>query len=291
MSTIVISQAVQSLDQYLVLKNYSPATRKAYSCALRKFLEWRSAQGFSNDLQQEDARQYILHRYKEGKKWQTINGDYSALMRYFRHVKGLEWKVEHLPRPRKERRLPRILSKPDVSKLISHASNLKHQTFICLLYGTGIRLGEALNLKIADIDGQRKQLLIANGKGAKDRYVDIPDCLLVLLRHYYKLYRPHTYLFNGKLRVKPLAPRSAQHILKEAAKNAGITKTVYPHILRHCYATHHLENGTDLVYLQQQLGHKHLKTTAKYVHLMKSHSWRIHHPIADLELNYHTRIA
>ena len=289
-----ISIEVGLLDDYMTLKNYSKSTRKAYCCALKQFLKWRLKQGFSpnlSDLDHLQARQYILYRYDLGKRWQTINGDYSAMLKYFRYVKKLDWDFDNLPRPRREGQLPRIISKGDVKKLIDHAPNLKHQTFICLLYGTGIRLGEALNLQITHIDGERKQLLIARGKGAKDRYVDIPDCLLVLLRHYYKMYRPLVYLFNGKLRTDPLAPRSAQYLIKETCKLAKIQKAVSPHTFRHCYATHHLENGTDLIYLQGQLGHKHLKTTAKYIHLMKHHSWRINHPLANMELKYNGRIS
>ena len=285
-----ISSELQLFDEHLTLKNYSLATRKAYRCALGQFLHWRLKKGMTN-LDQNQARQYILYRYNQGVAWQTVNGDYSAMMKYFRYVKKLEWDVEHIPRPRKERQLPRIISKALVQKMIAYAPNLKHQTFICLLYGTGIRLGEALNLEISHIDGERKQLLIACGKGAKDRYVDIPDCLLDLLRHYYRMYRPIKYLFNGEERGRVLAPRSAQHLIKEICKRAGIAKSVSPHTFRHCYATHHLENGSDLVYLQQQLGHKHLKTTAKYIHLMKEHSWRIHHPLAGMEIRYNTRLS
>ena len=285
-----ISQELEALDNYLQLKNYSLATRKSYGCALKQFLHWRIKQGFSAELDQTQARRYILYRYDQGLKWQTINGDYSAMLHYFREVKKLVWDVEHIPRPRKERHLPRIISKEAVEKIISHAPNLKHQSFICLLYGTGIRLSEALHLKITDIDGERKQLFI-KGKGAKDRYVDIPECLLLLLRHYYKMYRPHTYLFNGAAKGERLAPRSAQHLIKQTCKTAKIQKSVSPHTFRHCYATHHLENGTDLLYLQKQLGHKQLKTTARYIHLVKTYAWRIHHPIANIQLKYNIRIV
>ncbi|MEZ4888649.1 MAG: tyrosine-type recombinase/integrase [Chitinophagales bacterium] len=285
-----ISEELQSLDDHLKLKNYSVATRKSYGCALKQFLHWRIKQGFLTPLDQSQARRYILYRYDQDLKWQTINGDYSALLHYYRDVKKLSWDVEHIPRPRKERQLPRIISKQAVEKMISHAPNLKHQAFLCLLYGTGIRLSEALNLKITDIDGQRKQIFI-RGKGAKDRYVDLPECLLLLLRHYYKMYRPITYLFNGAVRGEQLAHRSAQHLIQQIRKAANIQKTVSPHTFRHCYATHHLENGTDLLYLQKQLGHKQLKTTARYIHLVKTYSWRIHHPIATLQISYHNRIA
>lgn len=285
-----IHKELEAFDNYLQLRNYSIATRKSYGCCLKQFLHWRIKQGFSSPLDQNQARQYILYRYDQGLKWQSINGDYSALLRYYRDVKKLSWDVEHLPRPRKERRLPRIISKEAVEKMISRASNLKYQSFICLLYGTGIRLSEALHLKITDIDGERKQVFI-RGKGAKDRYVDLPECLLLLLRHYYKMYRPITYLFNGAVKGTPLSARTAQHLVKQTRKAANIQKNVSPHTFRHCYATHHLENGTDLLYLQKQLGHKQLKTTARYIHLVKTYSWRIHHPIATIELKYNTPIV
>ena len=245
----------------------------------------------TGELTQQQARQYLLYRYHSGAKWQTVNGDYSALMKYYRNVKKMAWDVAHIPRPRKERSLPRIISKAAVEKIINAAPNLKHQTFICLLYGTGLRLSEALNLKIEHIDGSRKQLLVVKGKGAKDRYVDIPDCLLDLMRAYYRAYKPNIYLFNGKDRNYPLAPRSAQHLVKQIAKKVGITQNVSPHVFRHSYATHHLESGTNLIYLQQQMGHKRLRTTAKYIHLMKTRSWRIYHPIVGIQIKRSTRLT
>jgi len=285
-----ITLELQALEDYLTLRNYSITTRSTYGRSLQHFLHWRLINGFTGSLDQDQARNYILWRYSKGIKWSTVNVDYSALMNYFRHIKKENWNVEHIPRPRKEHTLPRIISKEAVGKIISNAYNLKQQTFICLLYGTGIRLAEILNLKISDIDGDRKQLLIVRGKGAKDRYVDIPDCLLLLLRHYYKVYRPLVYLFNGEEAGEKLAPRSVQYWVKDAARWAGIRKSVSPHLLRHCYATHHLENGTNLVYIQQQLGHKHLKTTVKYLHLSKDQSCRINPPIADIVFQYNKRI-
>ena len=282
---------LQAFDEYLTLKNFSKSTRKSYRCALKQFLLWRVKNGYLGQLDQQQARAYILQRYAQNLKWQTINGDYSALMKYFRYVKKITWNIDHIPRPRKERSLPRIIAIEDVEKIIAHAASLKQQTFMCLLYATGIRLSEALNLEVSHIDGKRKQILIKRGKGAKDRYVDLPEKMLFMLRHYYKMYRPQKYLFYGNDRTQQLAPRSAQHILQVAAKKAGINKNVSPHTFRHSYATHHLENGTDLVYLQQQMGHKHLKTTAKYIHLMQSQSWRINHPIVKLQIEYHPKIT
>ena len=167
---------------------------------------------------------------------------------------------------------------------------LSRTVFMVLLYSTGLRLSESLGLKLTDIDGERLQIRVVKGKGAKDRYVEMPACLLGLLREYYRAYRPKHLLFNGKRVGQPWAQRSAQWAIKNARSAAGIERAVSPHVFRHCYATHHLENGTNLVYLKEQLGHKHLKTTAKYIRLCKAYQKRVQHPIAGMEITYRTDI-
>ena len=279
---------LSDFDGYLTLKNYSKATRSAYVCALRQFFVYREKRGMKGNYTQDQARQYLLYRYKQGLKWQTINGDYSAMYKFYKQVLGLDWDVEHIPRPRKERSLPPVLSVEEVQRLIAKGVIFKHQVFMALLYSTGLRLSEALHLGVSDIDGSRLQIRVIKGKGAKDRYVEIPACLLELLRNYYRAYRPHAYLFNGKKRNSRWSQRAAQWSIKKAAKAAGIARPVSPHVLRHCFATHHLENGTNLVYLKKQLGHKHLKTTAKYIHLCKSYHRQVRHPIANMAIPYRT---
>ncbi len=280
-------QDLKDFDDQMKLRNFSLSTRQAYGCALGQFLEWREQKGYDTiDLNQDQAREYILKRYDAGKKWQTINGDYSSIRKFFCEIKDLPWSIKKLPRPRKEKTLPRILSKAEIQKIIEHGATFKHQVFMTFLYATGLRLGEARHLKTEHINGERRQICVVKGKGAKDRYVDLPEGLLVLLRTYYRQYRPNVYLFNGERQGVEYAPRTIQRFIKESANRAKVRKTVSPHIFRHSYATHHLENGTDLVYLKQQLGHKHLRTTAQYIHLMKEHSWRINHPIADMEIKF-----
>ena len=202
---------------------------------------------------------------RNGRVSQTINGDYSAMRKFYREVRSLEWSFKKLPRPRKERSLPMIISQEEVKKLIESGSVFKHQVFLSFLYATGMRLGETLQLKLTHIDGNRKQIRIERGKGAKDRYIQIPECLLVLLRQYYRHYRPVRYLFNGREKGCLWSYKASQWSVKRACELAGVQRSVSPHTFRHCYATHHLESGTDLVFLQQQLGHKHLKTTAIYI--------------------------
>lgn len=281
---------LSDFDAHLTLKNFSKATRSAYGCALRQFFIYRREQGIRGDFTQDQARAYILHRHNQGLKWQTINGDYSSIFKFYREVLHIDWDVKHIPRPRKERSLPPVLSQHEVQRLIEHGANYKHQVFMTLLYGTGLRLSEALNLRLEDIDGQRLQIRVVKGKGAKDRYVAIPSCLLELLRSYYRMYRPSKYLFNGKHKGQRWANRSAQWSIQTARKAAGVEREVSPHVLRHCYATHHLESGTNLVFLKAQMGHKRLKTTARYISLCKSYQHQVKHPIANMVISYRTYI-
>lgn len=278
------SAYVRELREWLILRNYSTSTINAYGSALRQFLVWREGEGMGVSFAQEDVRRYLLYRYDRGRRWQTINGDYSALQKFYVHVLDQPWNVDHLPRPRKERSLPTVLSMREVELLINAGRSLKHQVFMALLYATGLRLSEALSLELTHIDGQRRQLRVIKGKGAKDRYVNLPEALLELLRTYYRTYRPQKYLFNGKYGGTRWANRSAQYAIGQARRAARIERPVSPHVLRHCYATHHLENGTNLVYLKEQLGHKNLKTTARYVHLCVEYPRRVNHPLTKLQL-------
>lgn len=273
-------------EAHLVLKNYSKATRKSYVGALRKFLNYRMKEGLTGLFTQGDARSYLLLRHKEGLKWATINCDYSAIYKFYKEVLKIEWDVKHIPRPRQERIVPVLLSKEKVKKIIEQGHVFKHQVFMTFLYCTGLRLSEALHLQLADIDGERLQLRVAKGKGGKGRCVDIPLELLVLLREYYRVYRPKVYLFNGKVDGCVWAMSSAQWAVRKARDNSGIMQRVTPHVFRHCYATHHLEGGTNLVYLKDQLGHNDLKTTARYIRLCKSYQKQVKHPIVGMQITY-----
>ncbi len=181
---------LDSFYAHLILKNFSKATRKSYMSALRRFFEYRLNQKIFGNFTQEQARSYILERHSQGCKWQTINGDYSAICKFYREVIRLGWDVQHIPRPRRERTLPALLSQEAVQKIIEHGAMFKHQVFMTLLYCTGLRLSEALRLRLADVNGERLQLRMVKGKGAKDRYIDVPIELIVYLRRYYQKYKP-----------------------------------------------------------------------------------------------------
>jgi len=159
--------------------------------------------------------------------------------------------------------------------------------FICFVYTTGLRLSEATNVTFDDIDRDRLQIRVRHGKGAKDRYIQIPAYLIDILVPYYQKYRPENYLFNGYKKGQRYCTSSGQWTMRQARKKAKITKQASIHTLRHAYATHHLEAGTDLVYIKQQLGHKHLKTTERYIHLCVDRQRHIHHPIDKIGQHIH----
>ena len=188
---------IEAYRSYMVLKNYSKQTVSSYLRTLRMFYDFRSDRKMRGRINEEHAKQYLLMRIESGCSWSTINCDYSALRKYFQNIINTRWSIKKIPRPQKERRLPEILSQEEVVRLIEHAPTFKHQVFLTFIYGTGLRLSEALNITFEDIDGNRLQIKINRGKGAKDRVVQIPECLLHLLRVYYRRLKPKHYLFNG----------------------------------------------------------------------------------------------
>lgn len=281
--SILITKEMKDYEDYLILKNYSSATRVMYLRTLKSYLRFHIGKFPNQNLTQDTAREYILYRTKSGKSWPTINCDYSSLRKYFREVLQGEWTLKKVPRPRAEFSLPSTLSTQDIVKLINHASSYKHQVFITFVYSTGLRLSEAIHIKFEDIDRNRLQIRVQRGKGAKDRYIQIPEALIEILTDYYLRCKPKIYLFNGYKEGYPYATTSAQWTLRQSRKNCNFTKQASIHTLRHAYATHHLESGTDLVFLKHQLGHKHLKTTERYLHICVDRKRKIVHPISTLK--------
>ena len=204
----------------------------------------------------------------------------------FYYEKVLDKPVEkyYVPRPRKEKKLPEVLSEQEVTKILKQIKNLKHKCIIYLIYSAGLRLTEAVHLKISDIQSDRKQIFIRSAKGNKDRYVILSDIILELLRKYYKVYHPKKWLFEG-LPGKQFSKRKIQRILKEAVGKAGIKKKATTHTLRHSFATHLLEHGTDLRYIQELLGHKSSKTTEIYTHVTHTAKNKIVSPLDNLDLD------
>ena len=187
-----------------------------------------------------------------------------------------------MQRPRREHKLPNVLSKEEVKAIIEALTNTKHRTMLSLIYACGLRRSELLNLKIGDVDSKRYMLIIRNSKGYKDRQVPISDKTIEMLREYYKMYKPKIGLFEGQKIAEKYSERSLEQILKKVLLKARIAKPVTLHWLRHSYATHLLESGTDLRYIQELLGHKSSKTTEIYTHVSQKSLQNIKSPFDDL---------
>lgn len=279
---------LQQFEDWMTLKHYSEKTIKCYLASVRNFA--RFCEGRQREAGWDKSKAvetYLLYRFKtQGLSWQTINGDCSGIRLFYVHILHRPWDQGKLPRPRKEKYLPRAISKKEVERLLESAGCLKHQVFFLLLYSTGLRLGEALRLRSGDIDSERMQVRVRVGKGNKGRYSLLCSELLQALRIYWRSERPSGgWLFNGREAGSPWHERSAQHAIITARRRAGLPEHVTAHTLRHSFATHLLEDGTDLVSVQLLLGHKHIKTTARYIHLQASHFRQIPNPAHRLWQN------
>jgi integrase/recombinase XerD len=267
---------------WLVMKNYAKRTQKCYLSALKNYWIWcEKMQKSQPNFKQKDAVQvYLVYRFEVDKvAWQTVNGDYSGIRLFYVNILGREWDEDKLPRPRKEKSLPKVVSREQIQLLMEHAVMFKHQVFFALLYSSGLRLGEALRLKTEDIDSQNMQIRVLEGKGKKDRFTILSAEMLELLRFYFIKCRPtNGLIFNGKVKGEAWSERAAQRSFKLARRAAGLPEFITAHCLRHSFASHSLENGTDLVTLQQLLGHKYIKTTVRYIHLDVAHYQRIKNP-------------
>lgn len=278
---------IKRYEDHLILRNFSKSTIRSYKSTLVKYFTHCNKLNITQNLDQELIRNYLVYLYKKGLSYVTVNTNYSAIKLYFENILMQEWNCKKIPRPKKEFKLPEILSPQEVVKIIDHARMYKHQILFTFLYVTGMRISEALAVRLYDIDSKRLQIKVQCGKGKKDRYVEVPMKLIEILRSYYKFYKPVGYLFNGAKKGEAYDIRSAQVAMQKSVRAAKITKHISVHSLRHCFATHHLEAGTDLVYLKEQMGHTNLKTTSGYIHLCTNRHRNVHHPIEELQIQFH----
>jgi site-specific recombinase XerD len=198
-------------------------------------------------------------------------------------VLGREKFFWEIPRPKKQEILPKVISKERIADLINSIENLKHRTIIMLTYACGLRVSEVVSLKVKHIDGQRKTIFIEKAKGKKDRVVSISPNMLIMLREYYKQYQPKYYLFEGQFENEHLSERSMQQVIQKAKRKAGIKQDGSMHMLRHSFATHLLDKGIDVVFIQKLLGHNNIKTTLRYLHVTNKDLVHILSPLADIE--------
>lgn len=254
----------------MVLRGMSERTQQSYISAVKQFAKYFGRR--PDRITNEEVQQYLLYLLQERKlAHSSCNIVCSALQ--FLYGVTLKRRAEfELPRPKVPQRLPQILSRAEVAAIFEHAANFKHRAFLMTTYGAGLRLMEVCHLKVADLDAGRMTIRVDQGKGAKDRYTLLTPELVKELRRYWAAHRPPLWLFpsprNSQL---PMLPKSAQRIYYAAKARAGITKDGGIHALRHAFATHQLEAGTDVHTIQRLLGHGSLSTTQRYFHLAQKH--------------------
>jgi len=262
-------------------RRYSPQTIKVYKAYFKDF-QIDFADRNLLEVEAKEINTYILNLIKTNNiSCSQQNQRINAIKFYYEKVLGRETEYYKIDRPKKENKLPDVLSKIEIGKMISCTSNLKHKCIIALIYSCGLRRGEAINMKIHDIDSKRMLVKIRGAKGKKDRYVQLSETTLNLLRKYHVIYKPEKWVFEGN-KGGQYSAESILNVVKAAGKKAGIKKRVFTHILRHSFATHHLEQGTGLRYIQEWLGHSSSTTTEKYTHVSKTDFIKFKNPIDDL---------
>jgi len=281
-----VTRLRQRTLEELQRRNYSQETTRSYIHAVKQFAEYfgKSPQA----LGAEEIRRYQLYLLNE-KKYSagTVKVHMSALRFLYKKVlKRRDLSFDDLVYPKKPKKLPVVLSPEEVARLIEAATNPMHRTILMVLYGTGMRRTEASLLKVSDIDSQRMVLHIRQGKGARDRYVPLSPKLLEALRTYWLWKKPKGFLFSNTFghrgQEQPICGKTVWNICKEAAVRAGIQKKIGPHTLRHSFATHHMEAGTDLRTIQLLLGHANLEHTTVYLHLSHRHLHAATSPLDQL---------
>ncbi len=265
------------------LLRYSQNTIRTYENCFSEFINyWNTKELLSID--QNDIQRFLVYLVQERRVSSSYqNQAINSIKFYYEKVLKGPRRVYYIERPRKEQTLPTVLSEEETASILSEVKNLKHRCLLMTCYSGGLRISEVLNLKPADIDSSRMLIQVKGGKGKKDRVTLLSVKLLELLREYYKMYKPGEYLFTGQMGGK-YSSRSAQKVLKEATRKAGIKKKVTLHTLRHSFATHLLENGTDIRYIQSLLGHASPKTTQIYTHITTKGIDQIQNPLDKLEI-------
>lgn len=278
-------------DEEMVLRGFTRETRRLYRAHVRRFYEHRidqarlggRAPSFDPVSEGPEVREWLLLLLRTGHSHAYTNQALSAIRFLHRRVLMAPAPVAEIPRAKRKKALPKILSPSEVKRFLEALTSPKHRAIAMVLYSGGLRVSEAAKLKVEDIDSERGQIHVRQGKGMKDRYVMLSPVVLKTLREYVRVERPHEWLFPaGNRRDRHITSRAIQRAVSRAASAAGIEKRVTPHVLRHSFATHLLEAGTDLRYIQELLGHSKISTTVIYTHVAKKEARKISSPIDRL---------
>lgn len=275
-------EALNLLVQHLKLKAYSPSTIKTYRNEFLQLLQLLKNKAV-NELTPDHLKRYMVYcMEQEGIKENTAHSRLNALKFYFEKVLGRAQFFWEIPRPKKPAQLPKLLNEKEIEKLFNSLNNRKHKAMLFTAYSAGLRVSEIVNLKIKDIDSTRMQLFVERAKGKKDRYVNLSPVLLDVLRSYVRHYKPKSFLFESAATGSGYPTRTVQQIFSNAKHKAGIWKDVGIHSLRHSFATHLLNKGTDIRYIKDLLGHFDIRTTERYLHVSKKQLVNIISPLDDL---------
>lgn len=272
-----MSQLRDKMTMDLDLKGFSPSTKRLYLKNVKQF-----ANHFAKSpamMGEAEIREYLHHLVSRNVSNSYIKSVYSSLKFLYQVTLQRKWNSLAIPTTKAEKRLPEVLATCEIKALIDVTTNLKHRTILTTIYAAGLRVSEVANLKITDIDSKRMQIRVNQGKGKKDRYTILSEVNLKLLKKYWKRCRPTSWLFPGALDENPISTRSIQKFFKDNKEKAGIKKNVTVHSLRHSFATHLLENGTDIYHIQKLMGHSSVKTTSIYIHVKQDNLLKIKSPL------------
>jgi integrase/recombinase XerD len=265
MSETPISPLRVRMIEDMTMRNFGEKTQNDYIRHVKTFSTFLGRSPAT--ATPEDLRRYQVHQSKAGVQPPTINGAVAALRFLFRVTLNRPDMCRHLTMVRQPQKLPTVLSKEEVLQLLEAAPGVKYKAAMSVAYGAGLRVSEVANLKVTDIESKRKLLRVEQGKGKKDRHAMLSPRLLAILRDYWWVAKPMTWLFPGRDPVMPITTRQLYRVVRETAEAIEIKKRVSPHVLRHSFATHLYEQGTDIRTIQVLLGHSKLDTTARYAHV------------------------
>ena len=271
-------EQLNRLKEELQLKAYSQATIKTYLVEFAQLL-YLLKDVRVDTLNYQRLRSYILYCINHlGISENQLHSRLNAIKFYYEQVLHKPKFMAEIPRPKKPSTLPKVLSEKEIIRIFDSVKNDKHRLMLELCYGMGLRVSEVVKLKVTDINSNRMQVLVAGAKGKKDRYVPLPASVLELLRQYYRAFKPNVFLFEGQYGGQ-YSIRSVQSVFRDAMRKARVNKPVGIHGLRHSYATHLLESGTDMVFIQKLLGHQDIKTTQRYAHVGQAQLSAIQSPL------------
>ena len=277
-----VTTSINEFESYLRHRRYSGSTITSYSEAVKRFLLFTDLP--FGEIDNSHLIRFNNYIKTSGYSYSFQNQVASGLKLFFERIHNRKFDLEKIERPRREHKLPNVLSKEEVRKLLATPVNIKHRTMLSLIYACGLRRSELINMRPSDIDSKRGLIIIKQAKGNKDRIVPLPAKILGMLRTYYRACKPEKWLFEGQVKGNQYSPTSLAKVLKNSLSRAGINKPVSLHWLRHSYATHLLEQGTDLRIIQELLGHKSSRTTEIYTHVSTKSIQQVKSPFEDFDI-------